>query len=90
MDKYELFFVTLFLLMTLNPSDSESSSGLLFQFLDRPTLASELDKNRSNLFLPSNYFSELNQQYYLRFRRQAKMKKSHLLRPYPFELARYD
>ncbi|KAH8404884.1 hypothetical protein KR222_008976, partial [Zaprionus bogoriensis] len=45
----------------------------------------------THIFLPSNYYSELNAQYYARFRRQSHLQLKNLRRnrPYPFEIALY-
>ncbi|XP_030555434.1 uncharacterized protein LOC115758800 [Drosophila novamexicana] len=71
--------------------DSEPStvSGIS-QFLERRPEPYQEELSWTHL-LPSNYYSELNQQYYVRFRRHSRLALKDLrrARSYPFEYARY-
>ncbi|EDW03023.1 GH10722 [Drosophila grimshawi] len=60
------------------------------QFTEQRTNQNEDEHSWTHL-LPSNYYSELNQQYYVRFRRQSmlSLKDLRMRQPYPFEYARY-
>ncbi|EDW28249.1 GL19101 [Drosophila persimilis] len=76
--------------MTLNLMDgcTVGASASMAQFLERPHEAAE---QSWSYLLPTNFYSEINQQYYRRFRRRANLKKNFPMpyRWYPFEYARY-
>ncbi|XP_017120524.1 uncharacterized protein LOC108141587 [Drosophila elegans] len=89
------FWFLVCVLVTLNstwPMAAEvasASTSQTFQFLERPIA----DQGWTHL-LPTNFYSEMNQQYYRRFRRRAGLMLINGLgagkrRPYPFEYARY-
>ncbi|XP_017859873.1 PREDICTED: uncharacterized protein LOC108611639 [Drosophila arizonae] len=63
-----------------------SSVSALYNFLE-----SNQDELGWTQFLPTNFYSELNQQHYMRFRRHSRLQLKDLrrARPYPFEYARY-
>ncbi|EDW12149.1 uncharacterized protein Dmoj_GI11349 [Drosophila mojavensis] len=63
-----------------------SSVSALYNFLEP-----NQDELGWTQFLPTNFYSELNQQYYMRFRRHSRLQLKDLrrARPYPFEYARY-
>ncbi|KAH8263005.1 hypothetical protein KR044_003044 [Drosophila immigrans] len=69
---------------------AETEASGMLQFLDQNSNENEDSLNWTHL-LPSNYYSELNQQYYLRFRRQSRLNLMDLRRSlsYPFEYALY-
>ncbi|XP_017041244.1 uncharacterized protein LOC108088102 [Drosophila ficusphila] len=90
------FWFLVLLLVTLNPTwltwsggAAKATSASTFQFLERPN--AERDRSWSHL-LPTNFYSEMNQQYYRRFRRQTGMMNrlgSGQLWRFPFENDRY-
>lgn len=63
-----------------------SSVSALYNFLEP-----NQDELGWTQLLPTNFYSELNQQYYMRFRRHSRLQLKDLrrARPYPFEYARY-
>ncbi|XP_017019137.2 uncharacterized protein [Drosophila kikkawai] len=77
------------ILMTLNaswlPSFAQATSASMFQFLERPN--AEGDQSWSHL-LPTNFYSEMNQQYYRRFRRHGSGLEGQRRR-HQFEYAQY-
>ncbi|EDW54432.1 uncharacterized protein LOC6613546 [Drosophila sechellia] len=96
MAKTMTFLFLVLALVTLNSTwpfwsagAAEVTSASMLQFLDRHN--GEGDHSWSHL-LPTNYYSEMNQQYYRRFRRQAGRMDtfgSEKRQQYPFEYARY-
>ncbi|EDW63527.2 uncharacterized protein Dvir_GJ12613, partial [Drosophila virilis] len=71
--------------------DSEPSTvSAISQFLERRPEPNQEELSWTHM-LPSNYYSELNQQYYVRFRRHSTLALKDLrrARSYPFEYARY-
>ncbi|KAH8415190.1 hypothetical protein KR215_007778 [Drosophila sulfurigaster] len=93
MDKLKILLLLLVIhLLTPNfgvLTGATEASGML-QFLEQNSNENEDSLNWTHL-LPSNYYSELNQQYYLRFRRRSKLSLMDLRRSrsYPFESAFY-
>ncbi|XP_064553645.1 uncharacterized protein LOC135439001 [Drosophila montana] len=67
-----------------------STVSAISQFLERRAEPNQEELSWTHL-LPSNYYSELNQQYYVRFRRHSRLALKDLrrARTYPFEYARY-
>ncbi|XP_016978517.1 uncharacterized protein LOC108044138 [Drosophila rhopaloa] len=90
------FWFLVLVLVTLNSTwltwparAAKITSVSTFQFLEQPN--ADPDQSWSH-HLPTNFYSEINQQYYRRFRRQAGLinrlgtgNRQH----YPFEYARY-
>ncbi|KAH8282376.1 hypothetical protein KR054_007297, partial [Drosophila jambulina] len=78
------------ILLTLNvspvpPFVKATPSASMFQFLERPS--AEGDQSWSHL-LPTNFYSEMNQQYYSRFRRHGS-ELGVQRRRHQFEYAKY-
>ncbi|KAH8319034.1 hypothetical protein KR067_004996, partial [Drosophila pandora] len=81
------FWLLVLIMVTLNPRWPEATSASMFQFLEGRN--TESDQNWSHL-LPTNFYSEINQQYYRRFRRQTRIGKGKWMQPpLLFEYARY-
>lgn len=96
MKTYLLLVLLLLLLLQLTEKlviraeAATAESSAMPQFLEQRN--GQHDDSSEWIFLPSNYYSELNEQYYTRFRRQSKLefKDLHEIRPYPFEIALYS
>ncbi|KAH8381125.1 hypothetical protein KR200_002889, partial [Drosophila serrata] len=88
-DMSTFWLVVASILMTLNVSwllpFAQATSASMFQFLERPN--ADGDQSWSHL-LPSNFYSEMNQQYYRRFRRHGSEMGVHRRR-HQFEYAQY-
>ncbi|KAH8244445.1 hypothetical protein KR026_010037, partial [Drosophila bipectinata] len=81
------FWLLVLITVTLNPRWPEATSASMFQFLEGRN--TESDQNWSHL-LPTNFYSEINQQYYRRFRRHTRIGKGRWKQPpLLFEYARY-
>ncbi|KAL7740640.1 hypothetical protein ACLKA6_000016 [Drosophila palustris] len=72
------------------PAAAATEVSGMSQFLETRTKQIEDSENWTHL-LPSNFYSALNQQYYVRFRRQSMLDLKDLrrIRPHPFEYAIY-
>lgn len=81
----------LFLQFTAKLAETAEASTMT-QFLEQRSGKSEDSSEWMDVFLPSNYYSELNEQYYSRFRRQSQLQFKDISRsrPYPFEIALYN
>ncbi|KAH8342762.1 hypothetical protein KR084_011469 [Drosophila pseudotakahashii] len=74
-------------LVTLSPTCLiDINSASMFLFLDRQN--AEHDHSWAHL-LPTNFYSEMNQQYFRRFRRQAVIFGTGKRNQQPFENARF-
>ncbi|XP_017063013.2 uncharacterized protein LOC108102501 [Drosophila eugracilis] len=92
MAKMMTFWFLVLVLATLNPTlhsgrvkATKAISASRFTFLDRQN--DDYETSWSH-FLPTNFYSEMNMQYYRRFRRQGGLVGGGK-QPYPFEYARY-
>lgn len=86
-----LLLILLFLQLTAKMAVTAEASAMS-QFLEQRSGQSEDSSEWMHVFLPSNYYSELNEQYYARFRRQSQLQFKDLRRSrsYPFEIALYN
>ncbi|KAH8297882.1 hypothetical protein KR018_000079 [Drosophila ironensis] len=69
------FWLLVCILVTLNPSRAKApkaTSASMFQFLEGSTSEDDQAGWASHL-LPTNFYSEINQQYYRRFRRHTAL-----------------
>ena len=89
--KILLVLLLIYLLTTkvVIPAAAAEVSGMS-QFLETRTKQIE-DSEKWTHLLPSNFYSAMNQQYYVRFRRHSflDLKDLRRIRPYPFEYAIY-
>ncbi|KAH8377303.1 hypothetical protein KR093_004768, partial [Drosophila rubida] len=86
-----LLFVIHLMTPKLEDSAAAAEASGMLHFLEQSSNENEDSLSWTHL-LPSNYYSELNQQYYLRFRRQSRLNLMEMRQSlsYPFEYALYN